>query len=67
MGEYSKEVTDEKTLDGRIKNEYYRVGLYGSKFGNENGHEYIVKMGDFKKLPDVKDSLIKLYKNKLKV
>jgi hypothetical protein len=46
---------------------YYRVGLYGTEFGDENKNEYILKVDKFKKVWDLKKDLQKLYKEKLNV
>ena len=44
---------------------YYRVGFYGSAFEEMDGAEYIYKEPKITKLVEVKDRLIKLYKEKL--
>lgn len=41
------------------------LGLYGTKFGDENGHEYIMQFTDFLNLDKVMRKLQELYKNKL--
>ncbi|KAK2944442.1 putative Dedicator of cytokinesis protein 6 [Blattamonas nauphoetae] len=52
-------------LSSRLTCMYYRIGLYGADFGEENGSMFISKEYNFMKLGDFKFKLIDKYKKKL--
>ncbi|KAN0025838.1 hypothetical protein ACTFIU_001598 [Dictyostelium citrinum] len=62
-----KRIVECTNTQSRMLGSYYRVGLYGKRFEEMNGKEFIYKEPKITRLVEIKDRLKSLYSKKLSV